>query len=107
MNVILISESHKKAAILSRRILSKYARNIGRRTWIGNLTEEGLKHLQDELNAVANKNTAIACHRVVNRQQIELEWIIGSRKQFDADGNFAFRYTENSQKYDMNLTEQY
>lgn len=107
MNVIIISESHKKATILSRRILSKYLRNIGRRTWIGNLTEEGLEHLQDELSAIASKNTAIACHRVVNRHQIELEWIIGSRKQFDEDGNFAFRYTENSQKYNMNLTEQY
>ncbi|MDM8565030.1 hypothetical protein QUF74_05200 [Candidatus Halobeggiatoa sp. HSG11] len=107
MNVIIISESHKKAAILSRRILSKYLRNIGRRTWLGNLTEEGLKHLQDELNAIANKNTAIACHRVINRHQIELEWIVGSRKQFDEDGNFAFRYTENPKKYDMNLSEQY
>ncbi len=105
MNVIIVSESHKKAAVLSRRILSKYARNVGRRTWIGNLTEEGLTHLQNELNAVANKNTAIACHRVINRYQIELEWIVGSRKQFDEDGNFAFRYTENPKKYDINLSD--
>ena len=106
MNIILISECRKKAAITSRRILSKYARHIARRTWIASITQQGLEHLQQELLNVATKNSAIACHKVLRRDEIVLAWIIGSRKQFDDAGNFAFRYTENlSEYYQINLSD--
>jgi CRISPR-associated endonuclease/helicase Cas3 len=95
MNIILISECSKSSAKKSRRILSKYARNIARRTWIAAITEEGLAYLQQELVQVANKNTAVACHKIISRSEIALAWIVGSHKKFDREGNFAFRYTEN------------
>lgn len=105
MNIILISECTKSSAKNSRRILSKYARNIARRTWIASITQEGLDYLQQELLQIANKNTAIVCHKVVSRSEIRLEWIVGSHKKFDEEGNFAFRYTENiADKYRIELS---
>jgi len=100
MNIILISECSKSSAIKSRRILSKYARNIARRTWITSITQQGLDHLRQELLQIANKNTAVVCHKVTSRSEIALEWIVGSHKEFDQEGNFAFRYKRN-------LAEQY
>ncbi len=106
MNVILISECHKKAARDSRRILSKYARHIARRTWIASITKKGLAHLQQELLQIATKNSAIACHKIINRHDIALVWIVGSHKAFDEEGNFAFRYTEDiSERYHIDLSD--
>lgn len=107
MNIILISECRKKAARDSRRILSKYARHIARRTWVATITKEGLGYLQQELTAIANKNSAIACHKIISRHEIALAWIVGSHKPFDEEGNFAFRYTENiAERYQIDLSEQ-
>jgi CRISPR-associated endonuclease/helicase Cas3 len=105
MNIILVSECTKNAAKYSRRILSKYARHVGRRTWIASITKEGLAYLEQELLHVANKNTAIACHYITRRTEIHLAWVVGSHKKFDSEGNFAFRFTENKdEKYRIELS---
>jgi CRISPR-associated endonuclease/helicase Cas3 len=91
VNVILINESSGKAWIRTRRILSHYLPQIGSRTWAGQLSQSGLDQLRQKLKEAASKSAAIACHRIVTRSRMELEWTVGSTTCFAEDGRFAFR----------------
>lgn len=93
MHVIIINESSKKALLKSRRVLSRFLPQLGSSTWAGHLSEEGLEQLHAKLKAVATRQTAICCHKVVSRSRLEVAWFVGARDAFDVDGRFAFRQT--------------
>ena len=95
MNIICVNESQKKALIRSRRILGKYLNQVGSRTWIGRISEEGLRDLKLELKAGASRHTSVACHRVVTRSRTQLVWIVGSKRNFDGEGRYAFKTSGN------------
>lgn len=90
MMVLFVSECERRALKITRQILCRYTMQIGRRTWIGRLSREGLLSVQEALRAKATRQMAVACHRVMGRQRYELLWIVGSRRCFDHDGAFAF-----------------
>lgn len=93
MIVLFVSECERSAFQRSRRVLNRYAVQIGRRTWLARLSSEGLNDVRKALSTGASRNTAVACHRIRGRYQTELAWIVGSRKQFGKTGEFAFRST--------------
>jgi CRISPR-associated endonuclease/helicase Cas3 len=93
MIVLFVSECEKAAWKRSRRILSHYAVQIGRRTWLARISAEGLRNIRRELTQAASRHTAIACHRVKGRYQTELVWIVGSRRHFSGSGEFAFSHS--------------
>jgi len=78
---------------------------IGSRTYSGSITEEGLVNLRSELNKGASKNTAVACFKITTRNTIELNWIVGSQRNFDEFGNFAFKSTGKDMNYVKPLPE--
>lgn len=51
----------------------------------------GLETLRALLKEAASKTTAVACHRVVARSRLELEWTVGSTACFSEDGRYSFR----------------
>jgi CRISPR-associated endonuclease/helicase Cas3 len=91
MNLIVIDASAKKAAIRSRRVLSKWFAQLGADTYAGRLSEEGLRDLIAELKGVASKNTSVAIHRVKTRDRMDLVTVVGNKDSFDEEGRWAFR----------------
>ncbi len=94
MIIVFISECEHHAFKLSRRILNKYATQLGRRTWIARLSEEGLRDIYAELKAKVTRQMSVSCHRVRGKDRTTLEWIIGTRKHFNNEGVFAFSWTK-------------
>ena len=90
MIVIFVSECERRALKKTRRILNRYACQIGRRTWQARMSLEGLKGIQAELRKASSRQMAVACHRVAGRTRTELLWIVGSRRHFNHDGQYAF-----------------
>lgn len=91
MLVILVNESEGKAWKRTRRVLAKYLPQIGSRVWSGHISEEGLKDLQQELKKVVSKSGSVACHRMLSRSRMELQWIAGKKSLYDEQGRYAFR----------------
>ena len=94
MIIVFISECEHNAFKLSRRILNKYATQLGRRTWIARLSEEGLRDIYAELKSKVTRQMSVSCHRVRGKDRTTLEWIIGTRKHFNNEGVFAFSWTK-------------
>ncbi|WP_257266014.1 hypothetical protein [Endozoicomonas sp. ONNA2] len=90
MIVLFVSECERQAVRKSRRILNRYARQIGRRSWLARLSKEGIDDVHAALRSVSSRQMAVACHRISSRTRTELLWVVGSRRHFDHDGNYAF-----------------
>ncbi|MBF0258026.1 MAG: hypothetical protein HQK62_04160 [Desulfamplus sp.] len=93
MIVFFVSECEKKAFTRSRRVLNKYAQQLGRRTWQARLSEEGLNDIYRELRESATRQTSVACHRVRGNNRTDLVWIVGSQQCFNSNGWFSFSQT--------------
>ncbi len=94
MIILFISECEHNAFKVSRRILNKYATQLGRRTWLARLSEEGLRDIYAELKSKVTRQMSVSCHRVRGKDRTSLEWIIGTRKHFNNEGVFAFSWTK-------------
>lgn len=94
MIIVFVSECEKKAFKYSRRVLNKYAQQLGRRTWLARLSEQALQQIYAELRSKASRQMSVSCHRVQGRQQTKLVWIVGTRKHFNDEGYFAFSWTK-------------
>ncbi len=95
MIVIFISECEKKSFKISARILNKYAKQIGRRTWTSRLSIEGLSIVKNELQARVSKNMSVTCHKIKGRNRTDLLWIVGTKKHFCRNGLYAFSWSKN------------
>jgi CRISPR-associated endonuclease/helicase Cas3 len=84
--VIIKSQCGKKALIETRRVLDQFFERAGDRTWEGPVTQEGLKTVRMLLRKTARRNTAVVCHRVRGRHQVEMEWIVGNARKFNEEG---------------------
>jgi CRISPR-associated endonuclease/helicase Cas3 len=85
MIVVFVSECCKKSLLKTRKILDSYADRIGSTTWKTNITQDGLDAIHESLKNIASKNCAISCWLVKNKT-MELEWTVGSNKNFNEDG---------------------
>lgn len=94
MIILFVSECEHNAFKLSRRVLNKYATQLGRRTWMARLSEEGLRDIHTELKSKVTRQMSVSCHRVRGKDRTTLEWIIGTRKHFNNEGVFAFSWTK-------------
>ena len=94
MIVLFVSECEKSAWKRTRRILSRYAVQIGRRTWLSRMSEEGLEDVRRELLDNVSRLMSVACHRIRGRYRTELAWIVGTRRHFSPEGEFAFSHTK-------------
>lgn len=94
MIVIIASECTGSARDRSQKVLDGFFKRIGRRAWSGRITSQGLTRLRRELAAVATKNTAICCHRIVGRRALEVSWFVGNRDRFDSRGYCVVNETE-------------
>lgn len=94
MNIILISECTKNAAIETCRIIDQFAERFGNRTWQTQITQQGLETLRLLLKRTARKNTAVACHWVRGRSRVELLWIVGNSKKFSHKGTVPTNTTQ-------------
>lgn len=101
MLVVLINESEGKAWKRTRRILAKYLPQIGSRVWAGHISEEGLKNLHQDIKKVVSKSGSIACHRMMSRNRMELQWIAGQKDPYDEQGRYAFRTTQATKDYTL------
>ena len=101
MIITIISECEKKSWIKTRRIVSSYLFQIGRRVWQGHISEEGLKDLSLELKKSSSKNTSIICHRHKGTKSSKVEWIIGNKKRFNEDGLFSYSQRNIISKYEI------
>lgn len=99
MLVVLINESEGKAWKRTRRILAKYLPQIGSRVWAGHISEEGLKNLHQDIRKVVSKSGSVACHRMMSRNRMELQWIAGKKDPYDEQGRYAFRTTQATKDY--------
>lgn len=96
MLVTFVSQCQKNALKRTRRILDAFANRIGDNVWQTPITEEGLETVRRLLKASATKSTAVSCHRIRTRKHTQLVWVVGNRKQFDAQGWVAVNRTKRS-----------
>jgi hypothetical protein len=94
MLVVITSECSDEARDRSQKILDDFLSRIGRRTWSGRITQQGLDRLKKVLAKTATRSTSLCCQRVVGTRRLTVEWFIGNRKKFDRQGNCAVRETE-------------
>ncbi|MCP1674635.1 hypothetical protein J2T57_001737 [Natronocella acetinitrilica] len=92
MIITILSECEKKAYVRARRILSRYLPQLGRRTWCGHISAEGLKALHGELRRQATRQSALICHTHRRRRPPEVAWRIGSPGAYGEDGTYAHTY---------------
>lgn len=93
MLVVVVCECEKQARIRSRRIVSKYLPQIASSTWLGTLSKEGIRELQEALLKVASKNTAISCFICKSSRRSELVWQVGQKSKWTETGWFNFKTT--------------
>lgn len=94
MIVIVSSECSGAARDATKRVLDDFLPRIGRRTWSGRITEQGLLRVRKALAAVATKSTSICCLRSVGTKRLAVQWFIGNRRKFDTRGNCSVQETE-------------
>ncbi len=94
MNVLLISQCHKKALTETRRIIDQFAERCGDRTWQTAMTRDGLDTLRKLLRKTARKNTAVACYWTRGQNRTELLWIVGNCQVFNAEGRVPTNRTQ-------------
>lgn len=93
MMVLFISQSIKKAQLVTRRILDQYADRIGNDVWRTVITSDGLETVKVLLKKNASRNTAVACHWIRSRNRDDLLWIVGRRDVFDENGRVPVNFT--------------
>ena len=94
MNVLLISQCHKRALTETRRIVDQFAERCGDRTWQTAMTQQGLDTLRKLLRKTARKNTAVACYWTRGKNSTELLWIVGNRNEFNHQGRVPTNRTK-------------
>ena len=98
MMLVCVCESSKKSLPKVRKILSKYFRQIGRRTWMGQLSEEGSLDLQIELKKVATRQTSVSCFKISKFNKGILYFHVGSEERLSKAGEFAYSVTGSNKK---------
>lgn len=93
MIVSIKSQCGKKALIETRRILDQFFERAGDRCWEGAITLDGLIMVRKLLRKTARRNTAVVCHRIRGTRQLELEWIVGNARLFNAQGKIPTNRT--------------
>ncbi len=88
MNVLIISRCTKNARVESCRIIEQFAERTGDAAWQTVITLEGVNTLRRLLRKTARRNTAVACHWLKKNGQMELMWIVGNIRHFNAQGAF-------------------
>lgn len=86
MNVLIISRCTKNARVESCRIIEQFAERTGDAAWQTVITLEGVNTLRRLLRKTAGRNTAVACHWLKKNGQMELMWIVGNIRHFNAQG---------------------
>jgi CRISPR-associated endonuclease/helicase Cas3 len=84
--VTFVSQCEKNALPKTRRVLDAFANRIGDRVWQTAITDDGLNAVKKLLRKNASKNTAVSCHLICGHRQSKLEWIVGNRQKFNAQG---------------------
>jgi CRISPR-associated endonuclease/helicase Cas3 len=84
--VLAISESHGESARRAAAVLDGYLPRIGRRTWCGSVSAEGLGDLRKALRSKATKATAVAIHRMLGNRRANLLCVVGNSSAFGPDG---------------------
>lgn len=86
MNVLIISQCHKRALPETRRVLDQFAERKGDRVWQTAITQQGLDTLRKMLRKSARRNTAVACHWIRGKDHSELLWFVGNLSRFNEHG---------------------
>jgi CRISPR-associated endonuclease/helicase Cas3 len=94
MMVTFVSQCEKNALKRTRRVLDAFANRIGDNTWQTVITQEGLLAVKKLLRKTASKSTAVSCHWMRSRSRSELLWVVGNKKQFNAEGYVPVNRTE-------------
>jgi CRISPR-associated endonuclease/helicase Cas3 len=84
--VLAISESHGESARRAAAVLDGYMPRIGRRTWCGSVSAEGLGDLRKALRSKATRATAVAIHRMLGNRRADLLCVVGNSSAFGPDG---------------------
>lgn len=92
MIVLIVSECSGKSRQRSKRILDGYLPRIGRRTWSGAISADGLERLRKQVKEKASRTTAIACHKVQGGS-MRVAWKIGYKHAFDGIGRVPTHIT--------------
>lgn len=83
--IVVVSRCEKKALKNTRHILDNYGIRTSDKSWIIDITDEGLRDLVKNLRITARKNSAIAVY-YLKESRMRLYVIVGNKKLFGADG---------------------
>lgn len=100
MIVLIVSECSGKSRQRSKRILDGYLPRIGRRTWSGAISADGLERLRKQVKEKASRTTAIACHKVQGGS-MRIAWRIGAKHAFDGIGRVPVHVSGRSTSGDI------
>jgi CRISPR-associated endonuclease/helicase Cas3 len=101
MLILCVSECTKKSLPKTRRILSKYLSHIGRRTWIGNLSEEGTQDLHNLLIKNSSKKTSITCYQIGKYNDKKICFHVGNKIHFNENGEYSYSITKMHQEVEL------
>ena len=94
MLVTFVSQCQKTALKKTRKVLDAFANRIGDNVWQTAITEDGLRAVRTALTKTASRSTAVSCHRLKSRNQTQLLWIVGNKRQFNELGFVAVNTTK-------------
>jgi CRISPR-associated endonuclease/helicase Cas3 len=84
--IVLTSLSTNKAAIRVEKVADAYFRRIAASTWIGAVSEEGLRDVRLAISRRASRHTVVSCFRVRGHDNYECAWQIGTQTKTKPTG---------------------
>ena len=94
MNLLVVSESRGDAVRQSASVLDRYLPRIGHRTWLGEISAEGVEDLRATLRKGATRATAVAAHRMTGGRKTGLAFVVGNRALFGPAGEVPVSWTQ-------------
>lgn len=106
MKILLLLECEKDALSRSRRVAAKYLNQIGRRTYLNDLSEKALNLMIKELKEKASRKNSIIIYKI-SRNTKELLLTIGNKNNFTEEGLFVYKNRSIKVPEKMKLIEEY
>lgn len=110
MKILVILECSKDAFKRSRRVVAKYLDQIGRGTYLNDLSEKALISMHKELKESISRNNSIICYKI-DRNTKQILFKLGTQKNFTKDGVFVYKKSQSfssvKEVLKLNKTQEY
>lgn len=105
MIVLITSRSVGRNRDREVALLDQYLPRVGRDSWSGRISAEGLSDLRRAISKITRRGTSLCCQVVHGAHKKRVAWRIGKRNVFNLDGHVSIGDRKQRHKLDTYSTE--